>query len=49
MPEVQTDHPETAELSKPQLRMVDLNLLTVFDAVMQEQNTERSPHNFPKT
>ncbi len=32
MPEVQTDHPETAELSKPQLRMVDLNLLTVFDA-----------------
>ncbi|MHC1905598.1 hypothetical protein LC177_31640, partial [Escherichia coli] len=23
MPEVQTDHPETAELSKPQLRMVD--------------------------
>lgn len=37
MPEVQTDHPETAELSKPQLRMVDLNLLTVFDAVMQEQ------------
>ena len=35
MPEVQTDHPETAELSKPQLRMVDLNLLTVFDAVMQ--------------
>lgn len=37
MPEVQTDHSETAELSKPQLRMVDLNLLTVFDAVMQEQ------------
>lgn len=24
MPEVQTDHSETAELSKPQLRMVDL-------------------------
>ncbi|HHN8918116.1 TPA: hypothetical protein ACP7SN_002771, partial [Escherichia coli] len=23
MPEVQTDHSETAELSKPQLRMVD--------------------------
>lgn len=39
MPEVQTDHPETAELSKPQLRMVDLNLLTVFDAVMQEQTS----------
>ena len=39
MPEVQTDQPETAELSKPQLRMVDLNLLTVFDAVMQEQTS----------
>ena len=37
MPEVQTDHPETAELSKPQLRMVDLNLLTVFDAVMRSK------------
>ena len=44
MPEVQTDHPETAELSKPQLRMVDLNLLTVFDAVMQEQNITRAAH-----
>ena len=42
MPEVQTDHSETAELSKPQLRMVDLNLLTVFDAVMQEQNITRA-------
>ncbi len=46
MPEVQTDHPETAELSKPQLRMVDLNLLTVFDAVMQEQNITRAAHGF---
>ena len=44
MPEVQIDHPETAELSKPQLRMVDLNLLTVFDAVMQEQNITRAAH-----
>ena len=44
MPEVQTDHPETAELSKPQLRMVDLNLLTVVDAVMQEQNITRAAH-----
>lgn len=44
MPEVQTDHSETAELSKPQLRMVDLNLLTVFDAVMQEQNITRAAH-----
>lgn len=38
MLEVQTDYLETAELSKLQLRMVDFNLLTVFDAVMQEQN-----------
>ena len=44
MPEVQTDHSETAELSKPQLRIVDLNLLTVFDAVMQEQNITRAAH-----
>ncbi|MEO3990049.1 transcriptional regulator LeuO [Pseudocitrobacter cyperus] len=32
------------ESSKPQLRMVDLNLLTVFDAVMQEQNITRAAH-----
>ncbi len=44
MPEVQTDQSETAELSKPQLRMVHLNLLTVFDAVMQEQNITRAAH-----
>jgi LysR family transcriptional activator for leuABCD operon len=30
--------------TKPQLRMVDLNLLTVFDAVMQEQNITRAAH-----
>ncbi|MDK9759467.1 LysR family transcriptional regulator, partial [Vibrio sp. D173a] len=27
------------------LRGVDLNLLTVFDAVMQEQNITRAAHN----
>ncbi|WP_072091851.1 transcriptional regulator LeuO [Trabulsiella odontotermitis] len=32
------------EVTKPQLRMVDLNLLTVFDAVMQEQNITRAAH-----
>lgn len=32
------------ESNKPQLRMVDLNLLTVFDAVMQEQNITRAAH-----
>lgn len=30
------------ENNKPQLRTVDLNLLTVFDAVMQEQNITRA-------
>ncbi len=30
------------ENTKPQLRMVDLNLLTVFDAVMQVQNITRA-------
>lgn len=30
---------------KPQLRSVDLNLLTVFDAVMQEQNITRAAHS----
>lgn len=43
------DVSEQQELSgsqgmKPQLRMVDLNLLTVFDAVMQEQNITRAAH-----
>ncbi|RCX03007.1 LysR family transcriptional activator for leuABCD operon [Kosakonia sp. AG348] len=32
------------EEGKPQLRSVDLNLLTVFDAVMQEQNITRAAH-----
>ena len=40
MPEVKIiDKSNLIEMGKPQLRMVDLNLLTVFDAVMQEQNT----------
>ena len=34
----------SSEGNKPQLRMVDLNLLTVFDAVMQEQNITRAAH-----
>ncbi|BBT72615.1 transcriptional regulator LeuO [Klebsiella sp. WP8-S18-ESBL-06] len=32
------------EGNKLQLRLVDLNLLTVFDAVMQEQNITRAAH-----
>lgn len=32
------------EITKPQLRKVDLNLLTIFDAVMQEQNITRAAH-----
>ncbi len=32
------------EAHRPQLRSVDLNLLTVFDAVMQEQNITRAAH-----
>ncbi|MFU0921800.1 transcriptional regulator LeuO [Kluyvera sichuanensis] len=36
--------PANNEGNKPQLRMVDLNLLTVFDAVMQEQNITRAAH-----
>lgn len=44
MPEVKTK-PHLLEMGKPQLRMVDLNLLTVFDAVMQEQNITRAAHS----
>ncbi len=33
------------EVIKPQLRKVDLNLLTIFDAVMQEQNITRAAHS----
>lgn len=37
------DQPHTtSEGTRPQLRTVDLNLLTVFDAVMQEQNITRA-------
>ena len=46
MPEVKVDKTNSPvlETEKPQLRMVDLNLLTVFDAVMQEQNITRAAH-----
>lgn len=45
MPEVKiTDKTNIIDIGKPQLRMVDLNLLTVFDAVMQEQNITRAAH-----
>lgn len=45
MPEVKIiDKSNLIEMGKPQLRMVDLNLLTVFDAVMQEQNITRAAH-----
>lgn len=37
-------HAGVHESTKPQLRTVDLNLLTVFDAVMQEQNITRAAH-----
>ena len=37
--------PSGEDVSKPQLRTVDLNLLTVFDAVMQEQNITRAAHS----
>lgn len=43
-----TEYKSTSEVenTKPQLRMVDLNLLTVFDAVMQEQNITRAAHSW---
>ena len=38
MPEVKIiDKSNLIEMGKPQLRMVDLNLLTVFDAVMKNK------------
>ena len=45
-----TEYKSTSEVenTKPQLRMVDLNLLTVFDAVMQEQNITRAAHSLGK-
>lgn len=43
MLEKRNDQPHTtSEGTRPQLRTVDLNLLTVFDAVMQEQNITRA-------
>lgn len=46
MPEVKIiDKSNLIDIGKPQLRMVDLNLLTVFDAVMQEQNITRAAHS----
>ena len=37
MSEEQVENTHISEVTKPQLRKVDLNLLTIFDAVMQEQ------------
>ena len=42
VPENNIKQPQTTDGIKPQLRTVDLNLLTVFDAVMQEQNITRA-------
>ena len=42
MLEKRNERPQTSEGNRPQLRTVDLNLLTVFDAVMQEQNITRA-------
>ena len=42
VPENNIKQPQTSDGIKPQLRTVDLNLLTVFDAVMQEQNITRA-------
>lgn len=38
-------HPIDSFKMESSLRSVDLNLLTVFDAVMQEQNITRAAHN----
>ncbi|AVY96331.1 MULTISPECIES: transcriptional regulator LeuO [Lelliottia] len=42
MLEKTNERPHAIEANRPQLRTVDLNLLTVFDAVMQEQNITRA-------
>jgi LysR family transcriptional activator for leuABCD operon len=42
VPENNIKQPQATDGIKPQLRTVDLNLLTVFDAVMQEQNITRA-------
>ena len=45
MSEEQVENTHISEVTKPQLRKVDLNLLTIFDAVMQEQNITRAAHS----
>jgi len=45
MSEENIEAAEQIETVKPQLRRVDLNLLTIFDAVMQEQNITRAAHS----
>jgi LysR family transcriptional activator for leuABCD operon len=45
MSEEQVENTHINEVTKPQLRKVDLNLLTIFDAVMQEQNITRAAHS----
>ena len=42
VPENNIKQSQATDGIKPQLRTVDLNLLTVFDAVMQEQNITRA-------
>lgn len=44
MSEEKVETTASNESVKPQLRKVDLNLLTIFDAVMQEQNITRAAH-----
>lgn len=44
IPGESVDNHQLVDVDKPQLRSVDLNLLTVFDAVMQEQNITRAAH-----
>ncbi|VYU28533.1 transcriptional regulator LeuO [Metakosakonia massiliensis] len=44
MSEEKVETTASNEPVKPQLRKVDLNLLTIFDAVMQEQNITRAAH-----
>ncbi len=45
MSEENVEGVEQIDSFKPQLRKVDLNLLTIFDAVMQEQNITRAAHS----
>lgn len=45
MSEEHDEGTQQIEMVKPQLRKVDLNLLTIFDAVMQEKNITRAAHS----